>query len=165
MTPQEVADAYERSGYDFIAFTDHDYLMKPHFENMYLSVKTNLLIFIGIELTVFVKGYIHVNKIQGDAEVLHIFNHIGEYQLSEAQIYNRLEELEKMYPIDAVEVTAKGFRMSECENMDIKYPKIATDDSHDLLGIGRAWIELSAPKNKDEIIRSIKHGDFWNGFL
>ncbi len=28
MTPQEVANAYAERGFDFIAFTDHDYLLK-----------------------------------------------------------------------------------------------------------------------------------------
>ena len=28
LTPQQTADAYADLGYDFIAFTDHDYLLK-----------------------------------------------------------------------------------------------------------------------------------------
>ena len=32
LTPQQVALIYEEKGYDFIALTDHDYLLKPGFE-------------------------------------------------------------------------------------------------------------------------------------
>ena len=90
LTPQEVADAYEEKGFDFIAFTDHDYLLKPNYREIYSQVKSNLIIFTGIELTVFVKGYVHVNKIEGDKEELYIFNHIGEYDLTVEKIKNRI---------------------------------------------------------------------------
>ena len=76
MSPQEVADAYESKGYDFIAFTDHDYLLKPNYMDLYRQVRTNMIVFYGIELSVFVNGNIHVAKIEGDRERLHIFNHI-----------------------------------------------------------------------------------------
>jgi len=36
LTPQQTADAYGDRGYDFIAFTDHDYLLKSK-ENPLLS--------------------------------------------------------------------------------------------------------------------------------
>lgn len=165
MTPQQVADAYEARGYDFIAFTDHDYLLKPKSQELCSDVKTNMIIFWGIELTVFLKGYVHVNKIEGDKEVLHVFNHIGEYDLSTDQVLDRLDELKEKYPIDAVEITSKGFRDEEFEAIDIPLPKIASDDSHNQVGIGRAWIELVAPRDKDSIIKKIKQGDFWNCYL
>ena len=165
MTPQEVADAYETRGYDFIAFTDHDYLFRPSCKEIYSAVKTNMIIFAGIELTVFVKGYVHVNRIQGDNEVLHVFNHIGEYDLSTDQVMDRLSVLEQKYPIDAVEITSKGFREREFEELDISYPKIASDDSHSMVGIGRAWIELDAAREKDAIIKAVKEGEFWNCYI
>lgn len=165
MTPQEVADAYEFRGYDFIAFTDHDYLLKPDYREQYSQVKSDMIIFIGVEITVFVKGYIHVNKIQGDREVLHVFNHIGEYQLSPEQVKGRLSDLLNMYPIDAIEITTKGFRDPLYENIDISLPKLASDDAHTHVGIGRAWIEMDAPRDKDAILRAIKENDFWNCFL
>ena len=165
LSPQEVANAYESRGYDFIAFTDHDYLLKPNYRDIYGQVKTNMIIFYGIELTVFVKGYIHVTKIEGDREVLHIFNHIGEYDFTPEQLLDRLAELEKIYPLDAVEITAKGFRDTVFESLNIAYPKIASDDSHTLMGIGRAWIELDAKRGKDSIIRAIKKGKCWNCYI
>jgi len=165
MSPQAVADAYEARGYDFLAFTDHDYLIKPNYREVYSQVKTNMIIFHGIELTVFVNGYIHVSKIEGEKEELHVFNHISEYDFTPEQLLVRLAELEKMYPLDAVEITAKGYRDMVFESLDIAYPKLASDDSHTLGGIGRAWIELDARRDKDSIIREIKQGRCWNCYI
>jgi hypothetical protein len=165
LSPQEVANEYGSRGYDFIAFTDHDYLLKQNYLDVYRQVKTDMIIFYGIELSVFVNGNIHVSKIEGDNEVLHIFNHIGEYDFTPEQLLARLVELEKMYPIDAVEITTKGYREMVFESLDIAYPKIASDDSHTLIGIGRAWVELDAKREKDSIIQTIKEGEFWNCYL
>jgi hypothetical protein len=165
LSPQEVANAYEAKGYDFIAFTDHDYLLKQNYMDVYRQVKTGMIIFYGIELSVFVNGNIHVSKIEGDDEVLHIFNHIGEYDFTPEQLLVRLAELEKMYPIDAVEITTKGYRERVFEELNIAHPKIASDDSHTRVGIGRAWIELDANREKDSIIRAIKEGKSWNCYI
>jgi hypothetical protein len=116
-------------------------------------------------LTVFVNGYIHVSKIEGDKEVLHIFNHIGEYDFTPKQLLLRLKELEKMYPLDAVEITKKGFRDMVFESLNIAYPKIASDDSHTLGGIGRAWIEMDTNREKDSIIQAVKQGKCWNCYI
>jgi hypothetical protein len=165
LTPQQVANTYESKGYDFIAFTDHDYLLKQNYRDVCRQVKTNMIIFYGIELTVFVNGYVHVTKIEGERKVLYIFNHIGEYNFTPEQLSARLGELEKMYPIDAVETTTKGFRNKVFESLNLTYPQIASDDSHTLIGIGRAWIELDAERSKDSIIQAIKEGEFWNCYL
>ena len=121
--------------------------------------------FLWHELTVFVNGYIHVTKIEGNREELHIFNHIGEYDFTPEQLLARLAELEKMYPLDAVEITAKGYRDMVFESLNIAYPKIASDDSHTYGGIGRAWIELDAKREKDSIIQAIKKGKCWNCYI
>ena len=36
---------------------------------------------------------------------------------------------------------------------------------HTLVGIGRAWVELDAQRDKDSIIRAIKQGSFWNCYV
>ncbi|MBP7605307.1 MAG: PHP domain-containing protein, partial [Spirochaetes bacterium] len=82
LSPQQVADAYEEKGYDFIAFTDHDYLLKPKSAGLYRDVRSGLILFEGIELTVLVKGYVHVNRIYGEEDELYVLNHLGEYDLS-----------------------------------------------------------------------------------
>ncbi|MEW5945414.1 MAG: PHP domain-containing protein [bacterium] len=162
LTPQEAADVYAAMGYDFIAFTDHDYLLKPDAEEVYDGVKTEMIIFKGVELTVFEKGYIHVNRIRGDVEELHVLNHLGEYDLTLEQVMERIEATAKRFPLDAVEITTKGFPDREFEIEGIRYPKIAGDDSHTREGCGRAWIEMDCRRSKDSIIRAVKRGRFWN---
>jgi hypothetical protein len=165
MTPQEAARAYEERGFDFIAFTDHDYLLKPDYREVYSRVRSNMILFHGIELTVFAKGYVHVNRIEGDREILHVFNHLAEYDLTVEQILDRIETVAGAYPLDAVEITTKGFREQELLSLDVPYPKVASDDAHTLLGVGRAWIEMDAARDKDDILRKVKQGDFWNCYL
>ena len=165
MTPQEVANDYQERGFDFIAFTDHDYLLKPGTSRIYDKVHSNMILFKGIEMTIFAKGYLHVSRVMGDEEVLHIFNHLADYNLTLEQILERIQAVGEMFPLDTVEITSKGFRCREYEIPAIPYPKIAADDSHASGGIGRAWIELDAQRNKDSILRAIKRGDFWNCYL
>jgi len=165
LTPQEAARAYQERGFDFIAFTDHDYLLKPDHREIYARVRSDMILFHGIELTVFAKGYVHVNRIEGDRETLHVFNHLGEYDLTVEQILDRIDIVASKFPLDAVEITIKGFREKELEGLDLPFPKIASDDSHTLLGVGRAWIEMDARRDKDDILRKIKKGHFWNCYL
>lgn len=162
LTPQQVADAYAEMGYDFVAFTDHDYLLKPAHDEIYDSVESDLIVFKGVELTVFEKGYVHVSRIFGDEEELHIFNHLGEYDLAFDQVMERIEALGKRFPLDAVEITTKGFPEKQYEADAIKYPKLAADDSHTRIGCGRAWIEMDCRRSKDSIIRAVRKGRFWN---
>jgi hypothetical protein len=159
---EEVIRVYSGLGFDFIALTDHDYLLRPDCYKSITEINTDLIIFTGVELTVFEKGYVHVNKIDGDNDVLHIFNHPSELDLPMEKVIDRINAVSKKYPIDAVEVTSKGFRTPEYEIDDIPFPKVATDDSHTRLGCGRAWIETDCIRKKDKIIRTIKNGDFWN---
>lgn len=162
LTPQEAADVYSALGYDFIAFTDHDYLLKTDSDDVYDSVKSDLIIFKGIEITVFEKGYIHVNKILGDKEELHILNHLGEYDLTVEQVIERIEAVAEKFPLDAVEITDKGFPRAEYDIEAIRFSKLASDDSHTRIGCGRAWIEMDCRRSKDSIIRAIRKGRFWN---
>lgn len=165
LTPQAIAEEYEKRGYDFIAFTDHDYMLSHNFREIYSNVSSNMIIFTGIELTVFTRGYVHINKIEGDKETLHVLNHIGDYGLSVVQIIERINSIKESIPLDAVEITSNGFCNKEILRISIPYPMIATDDAHTISGIGRAWVELDSHRNKDSIIRSIKNGDFWNCYL
>ena len=159
----EVIEIYTRLGFDFLALTDHDYLLRSgHYERQLQDVQTELIIFAGVEMTVFEKGYLHVNRIEGDEQVLHIFNHPAELNLPLPKVIQRIETTAEKIPIDVVEVTNKGFYTSEYDIPEIPYPKVATDDSHAKLGCGRAWIEMDCRRDKDSIIRAIKRGDFWN---
>ncbi len=162
LTPQEAADVYSELGYDFIAFTDHDYLLKSNIDDVYGGVKTDMIVFSGVEMTVFERGYIHINRIVGDKETLHIVNHLGEYDLTVQQVLERLDALALRYPIDAVEITTKGFYSEDFDTDEIKFPRLASDDSHTRIGCGRAWIEMDCRRSKDSIIRAVKKGRFWN---
>jgi len=159
----EVVDVYAQLGFDFIALTDHDHLLRDGcYDRGLADLQTSLLVFQGVELTVFERGYLHVNRIRGDHEVLHVLNHPADLDLPLPTILLRIEAIRPRFPVDAVEVTSRGFRTPELDVPAMPYPKVATDDSHDRLGCGRAWIELDAKRDKDEILRAIKRGDFWN---
>jgi predicted metal-dependent phosphoesterase TrpH len=162
LTVAEAAAVYRELGFDFIALTDHDYLLRPDCYEAARQVRTDLVIFTGVELTIFEKGYLHISRIDGDDEVLHIFNHPSGLNLPVEQVKDRIETVARQLPIDAVEVTTNGFRTPEYDIAEIPYPKVATDDSHTRLGCGRAWIEMDCERDKDEIIRAIRRGDFWN---
>ncbi|RLA97607.1 MAG: hypothetical protein DRG37_07825 [Deltaproteobacteria bacterium] len=163
MTPQQVADLYSRLGYDFIAITDHDHLLKPSYRRAIEEIKTDMIVFYGIELTVFTPfGYVHVNRIEGDEEILHVFNHPQDYDLSIKQTIECIEIVNREFHIDVVEVTDHGFHTPAFDIPEIDYPKLASDDAHNRNACGRAWIEMECRRDKDDIIRAIKKGEFWN---
>jgi hypothetical protein len=163
MTPQEVADVYAGLGYDFLAFTDHDHLLKPANLKMIRQVKSEMILFYGIELTVHCsKGYIHINRIDGDGDLLHIFNHPADYNLTLRKTIDCIEEVGGRYTLDAVEVTHHGFYTPQYDIDAIPYPKVAADDSHNRLACGRGWIELDCERSRDAIISAIRRGAFRN---
>ena len=159
---EQAVRVYERLGFDFIALTDHDYLVRGGCYDRVKALHTDLIIFTGLELTVFEKGYLHVNRIDGVRETLHIFNHPAELDLPVPKAVERIEAVARQLPIDAVEVTTKGFRTPEYEIDAIRFPKVATDDAHTLQGCGRAWVEMDCARDKDSVIRAIKNNAFWN---
>lgn len=161
LSPQRAADIYSGLGFEFIAYTDHDHLLKPDYRQVLAAVKTDLLVFMGIELTVSTRwGYVHVNRIEGDQETLHIFNHPADYGLSVKQIRECIADVLQQYPVDAIENTHMGFFTPEFDDARLLYPRIASDDSHDRLACGRAWIEMDCCRDKDLILRQIKRGEF-----
>jgi len=162
LSVSEAANVYESLGFDFIALTDHDFLLRQGCYDDVNYLTTKLLIFTGVEMTVFEKGYVHINRIDGDKEVLHIFNHPADLDLSVPKVIERIASVSKRFPIDAIEITSKGFKTPEFDTPEIPYNKIATDDSHSRSGCGRAWIEIDCMRDKDAIIRAIKKGRFWN---
>ncbi len=162
---REAVDVYENLGFDFIALTDHDFLLRPDCYEAISALTTSLIIFKGVELTVFEKGYVHVNRISGDREVLHIFNHPADLDLPVPKVIERITSVAKRFPIDAIEITSKGFKTPEFDTPLIPYSKVASDDSHTKSGCGRAWVEMDCRKNKDSIIRAIKDGKFWNCYV
>ena len=165
MTPQQVADAYKSLGFDFLAFTDHDHFLKSSYPEAVKRVRSDLLIFCGVELTVHSSlGYVHVSRVVGDKDVLHIFNHPADYDLTLKKTIGCIKEVAALHPLDAVEVTNHGFYTPEFDIEEIPYPKVAADDSHNRLGCGRGWVELECERSRDAIIAAIREGRFRNGF-
>jgi hypothetical protein len=158
LTPEQVVEVYLRLGFDFVALTDHDFLMRPGCYDRLPESRNGTLIFQAIELTVFAGGYFHVTKIRGEREELYIFNHPAEYDMTLDQIVDRIETISGMVPVDVVEVTSKGFYTPEYDVEKIPYPKVASDDSHTEFGCGRAWMEVESEKDRDAIIRALKQG-------
>jgi hypothetical protein len=159
LTPEEVLRAHRDLGYDFIALTDHDFLMMPNAYNAVPDEFEGMLVFKGIERTIFARGYFHYNEIRGQAEVLNIFNHPAEYGYSYEQLMVRLAEIQAKVDIHAIEVSQKGFYTPEYDVPEIALPKVVSDDSHTRDAIGRAWIELDCAPERDAILRAIKAGD------
>jgi hypothetical protein len=163
LTPEEVCAVYQELGFDFVAITDHDYLLRPDHRERVLGTPCSIaspdfLIFFGAELTVHERGYVHVNRIEGDRETLHIFNHPAEYDLPFDDLLEVLAAVAQRYPIDAVEITSAGFYTPTWNDPRIPYPKVASDDSHTRAGCGRAWIEVDCDRDRDAIIRAIRAG-------
>ncbi len=162
MSIAQAVAVYERMGFDFIALTDHDYLLRGDCYDGVTRVRSEMMVFTGVELSVFEKGYVHVNRIDGDTDQLHIFNHPSELDLPLEKVISRIRAVAARIPIDAVEVTSKGFYTPEYDCDDIPFPKVATDDAHHDRMAGRAWVEMDCARSKDAIIRAIRQGDFWN---
>lgn len=166
LTPQEAADIYSILGFDFIAITDHDHLLKPGYIEAIEKIRTNLIVFVGVELTLRTRwGYVHVNEIQGDSEKLYVFNHPADYRLSIKQCLECIDDIAMRYRINAVEISHLGFYTPLYDCQAIPYSKVATDDSHTRLSCGRAWVEMECERSKDAILRRIKKGDFQNCFV
>ena len=165
MTPQELADAYAAMGYDFLAVTDHDHLLTPGYREALQAIRSPLLVFFGIELTVHTsKGYVHVGRIEGDRDALHVFNHPADYDLDLRQTLACLREVARRHPLDAVEITDHGFYTPAFDIAAISYPRIAADDAHHPPACGRGWVEVDAPPDKDAILAALRQGRFRNGF-
>lgn len=158
LTPEEVLRAYRGLGFDFVALTDHDFLMKPNAYAQVPDVYDGMLVFKGVEKTVFARGYLHINVIQGRNETLHILNHPSEYGYSVEQVLERVAEVQDTCPVHAIEVTAKGFYTPEYDDKAIDLPKVASDDSHTRDMCGRAWVTVMCEKEHDTILRAIKAG-------
>ncbi len=158
LKPAEIAARYAKLGFAVVAFTDHDYLQRPDWRSLLPPSTDSLLILPGVELTIHERGYVHVNRIEGERETLHVFNHPAEYDLPFDDLCRVLDAVAQKFPIDAVEISSKGFYTPVWNDERIAYPKVAADDSHTEAGCGRAWIELDCPREPDEIIRAIRAG-------
>jgi hypothetical protein len=159
-TPAEMVGIYRELDYDFVAITDHDYLIKPKYWENIPDHDGKLIVFKGIELEYPPLRYQHIGKILGDEEILFIFNHPQMYRLSIPEVKRQIELISRDMPIDCVEVTDKGVYTKIYDTPEIPLPKIASDDAHSFDECGRAWIEVQSLRDRDSILKAIKKGNF-----
>ena len=164
LSVEEVVARYRDLGYDFLAITDHDDLIQPDYWLNLPPSDDKMIILPGVELDYRPLSQ-HIGKVTGDRESLYILNHPARYSLTVEQTLRRIRRIGSEWsPIHAVEVTDTGLYRAEYDVSAIGLPRVATDDSHNDLHIGRAWIEVSAARNPDAILRAVKAGDFVAGF-
>ena len=161
---EEVVARYRDLGYDFLAITDHDDRIQDDYWFRIPPSDDRMIVLPGVELDYRPLSQ-HVGKITGDQETLYILNHPARYSLTVDQTLRRIRRISREgFPIHAVELTDTGVYQAEYDVDAISLPKVATDDSHADDHVGRAWIEVSAARNPDAILRAIKAGDFVVGF-
>lgn len=162
LTRAELVARYRELGFQFVAITDHDHLLRPDYWDALPEGDADLLVFRGVELTVFERGYVHVAQIRGDRETLHVFNHPAEYDLPLEKLISVIAAVGTRYPLDCVEVTKKGFYTPEFDVPEIRYPKVVSDDAHTRDMCGRSWVTVDCPPEKDAILRELRAGRHTN---
>jgi len=158
--PGEMVDAYRKLGYDFVAITDHDYLIKPQYWESLPESAGQLIVFKGIELEYPSLRFQHLGKILGEKETLLIFNHPNQYRLSVAEVNRQIRVISRDMTVDCLEVTDKGVYTEMYDTAEIPLPKIASDDAHTFDMCGRAWVEVRSARDRDAILKALKNGDF-----
>jgi hypothetical protein len=158
LTPTELVAAYRQLGFQFVAITDHDHLLRPDYWDALPTGDADFLVFKGVELTVFERGYVHVGEIRGDRETLRIFNHPADYDMPLEKIIAIMAGVTSRLALDCVEVTRKGFYTPQFDVPQIVYPKVVSDDAHTRAMCGRSWITVDCPLDKDTILRELRAG-------
>lgn len=161
--PEEMVQAYADLGFAAVAITDHAFMLPPDYEARLKQLDSGLLVLVGWELDWEPWHYHHLLRIRGRQETLHVLCHPRAYFLEVAKINARLGSAP--FPIDAIEVTHRGFYHAEYNTPEIPVPKIASDDAHELSEVGRAWIETPKVNSADQLLRAIKAGDFSLGLV
>ncbi len=166
-SPQQMAGFYRDLDFDFIAVTDHEYLLKPAYKGLFPLEIDGIMVFEGIELEPKFLYYHHVLEIKGDLETLYVLCHPDQYRLPIQEVNRRIEifNREGPAPIDAMEVTCSGFYTAAYDTPEIPIVKVASDDAHDEHSCGKTWIEVNCNRDKDSIIRAIRAGDVQIGLL
>jgi hypothetical protein len=164
LSPGEMAEIYADLGYDFVAITDHDYLIRPQYWESLPAQRGRLLVFKGLELEYAPLAYQHLGKIIGEKETLFVFNHPRQYGLSVAEVNRQIARISLDLPLHAIEVTEQGIYTPLYDTREIPLRKVASDDAHSFDQCGKAWVEVQSPRDRDEILRALKAGNFRMGF-
>lgn len=160
-----MADAYRNLGYDFIAITDHDFMVPGGYWEGIPESNGDLIILKGLEFEYPSIHYQHLTKIVGTEETLYIFNHPSQYDLSLSELKKQIEWVSQELPIHCLEVSERGVYVKLYDSAKIPLPKIVTDDAHCVEECGRAWVEVFCKKREpDSILQAIKRGSFQNRY-
>lgn len=163
MTPEEVLQIYADLGFGCVAVTDHEFLLRDHYYRRIMTADhCGMIVLVGVEVDYEPWHYHHLLRIQGDRETLHVLAHPASYYLEPKEVSARLHR--EPFPVDAVEITHRGFYTPLYDTSELPRPKIATDDAHEPQECGRAWIETPQTNNPDQVLRAIKVGDFTVNF-
>lgn len=164
LSPAGLVAEYERLGYDFLAITDHEDRIDDAYWREIRRLAPRLLLFQGVELN-YAGFPQHVGRVIGDREALHVLNHPARYKLTLDETLARIRTITAGgLTLDAVEVTDTGLYRPLYDSGEVPLSRIATDDAHRPSHIGRAWVEVNAPRDRDAILRAIRAGDFRLGF-
>ena len=158
---EEMLSAYQDLGYGFIAITDHDFMVPPGYWERLPENHDDLIIFKGLEIEYPPIQFHHITRIVGQREILYIYNHPSQYELSISEVKKEIEIASREMPIHCLEVSERGVYIRYYDTPRIHLPKIVTDDAHGVEECGRAWIEVFAKtREPDSILQAIKQGSF-----
>ncbi len=160
----EVVARYHDLGYGFLAITDHEAGLHPSYWSAIPKSTPELIVFAGLELSYPYLGGQHIGLVNGDEEKLYVFNHPNVFGLTVADVRAAVTQVAPRIEIHAIETTHHARYLPEYDVPNLPLQRVATDDAHGPEEIGRAWIEVNAPRRKDAILRAIKAGDFALGF-
>lgn len=159
MELEEAVRIYADLGFGCVAITDHEFLLRKNYTSMVERTKKyGMVVLAGMEIDYVPWHYQHLLRVDGDKETLNIMCHPSAYYLEIDEVIKRLDS--EPFPIDAVEISYRGFYTPKYDTDSIEVPKIASDDSHEPRDCGRAWIEMDEVRDPDEIIRRVRAGDF-----
>jgi hypothetical protein len=159
LTVDEVLRAYADLGFGLVAVTDHEFLLRDNYVALVRgSGHYGMVALAGVEVDYEPWNYHHLLRIQGARETLHVLAHPSSYYMEVEEVAERLHS--EPFPVDAVEITHRGFYTPKYDTPLIPAPKIASDDAHEPHEFGRAWIEMPDAKDPDRALRAVKAGDF-----
>jgi len=152
---EEVINAHESLGFDFLAITDHNRRTVP----ISYVTKGGLVVISGIELTPDKTTGMHVIELKSDKCAFRFLAHPSRYKLTPGEINQVV--VEDKYKLD-------GFELSDHGLIPIRYmdayrfemfvrPVLITSDVHSSRNIGDSFIVVNAKeKSADAILRALK---------
>lgn len=163
MELDEAVRIYADLGFGCVAITDHEFLLRKNYESLIeRTQRYGMVVMTGIEIDYIPWHYQHLLRVHGHEDTLNVMCHPSAYYLEIDEVINRLNS--EPFPVDAIEITYRGFYTPKYDSDLIGVPKIASDDAHEPGDCGRAWIEMEDSRDPDEIIKRIRAGDFRAGF-